>query len=554
MIESTTDWRHRYIRSVLGISTILMGACGIVYEYTLGALGNNLMGSSHEQIFVVIGLMLFAMGIGSVLQRRLTNALIDKFLFLELLLGLLGGVSVLVIYITFVYSTAHHMVMYAFAVAIGICIGLEIPLLIRISNEFALNLKDSLSDILSLDYMGALVGALLFTYVLLTRVTMERITLLLGSINVIIGLLGLLYFWPMVKRKYALMGLGSAILVLLTGAFAVSPAWMGALEQRCYRDPIIYRKTSPYQHIVLTKRGDRLNLHINGHLQFSSVDERIYHELLVHTPMSVAASRERVLILGGGDGLALREVLKYPSSKTVTLVDLDPMITKLAAHHPEMIRINEGAFYDSRVETPSTDGLTTGEEQQILAPAIRERMTRKTQVPIATVNVLNIDADLFLRSIVGPFDVVLIDFPDPSSVELAKLYSVDFFKQLALSLSKNAVIAIQSTSPFHAREVYLCIGRTLMEAGYRVLPYHENVPSFGEWGFYLAWQGGPTPRERLTSIRQNHRLSVDTSFLTPRLLSAAFEFGKGWISFDHVRFNTKMRPAILDYFRKGWQG
>ena len=532
-----------------------MGACGIVYEYTLGALGNNLMGSSHEQIFVIIGLMLFAMGIGSVLQRRLTEALIDKFLFLELLLGLLGGISVLTIYLTFVYSTAHHVVMYSFAVAIGICIGLEIPLLIRISNRFALDLRDSLSDILSLDYMGALAGALLFTYVLLTRVSMERITLLLGSVNTVIGILGLLYFWPMVERKFALMGLGVAVFFILIASFAFSPAWMGALEQRCYRDPIIYSKTSPYQHIVLTKRGERLNLHINGHLQFSSEDERIYHELLVHAPMSVAEKKERVLILGGGDGLALREVLKYPSSRDVMLVDLDPVITELSANHPEMIRINEGAFHDARVETKTADGLTSGERLTLRAPAVRERsLSRKSPVPIAEVRVLNVDADLFLRSVVGPFDVVLIDFPDPSSVELAKLYSVDFFKQLAARLSRDAVVAIQSTSPFHAREVYLCIGRTLMEAGYRVLPYHENVPSFGEWGFYLAWQGGPTPTERLASIRRHSPLPVDTAFLTPRLLCAAFEFGKGWISFEHIRFNTKMRPMILDYFRKGWQG
>jgi spermidine synthase len=481
--------RFRHARAVLGVSTILMGACGIVYEYTLGALGNNLMGSSHEQLFVIIGIMLFAMGVGSAVQKKIEGQLVDFFLLLEISLGLVGGFSVLLIYIAFVYTTLHTIAMYAFASIIGVFIGVEIPLLIRINSEYDTSLKSSLSNILCMDYLGALAGALVFTYVLLTRLTIERIAFTVGIVNTLIGMAGLFYFWPLVKNRRILLALSVLIIAGLSLSTSSSGKWMGTLEQRCFRDPIILSETSPYQHVVMTKRQDRLQLFINGHLQFSSSDEQIYHELLVHTPMAAAKRQRRVLVLGGGDGLALREILKYGEVDEVDLVDLDKLMTDLAANHPELIRLNQGALHDDRVIKMSASGITPGHQIDIRRSAnLPHEMSAKTTYSIAKVRVYNVDADLFLRELNNPYDVVIIDFPDPNSIELAKLYSVEFFQMLARHMTPQAVIGIQSTSPYHAKNVFLCIGKTLRHAGYKVLPYHQNVPSFGVWGWHLEWR------------------------------------------------------------------
>ncbi|MDJ0762737.1 MAG: polyamine aminopropyltransferase [Myxococcota bacterium] len=546
--------RFKHAGTVLGISTILMGACGIVYEYTLGALGNNLMGSSHEQIFVIIGLMLFAMGIGSALQKKITKDLIDRFLLLEIALGFAGGASVLVIYVTFVYTTFYAVTMYAFACLIGVLIGLEIPLLIRINSTYASSLRASLSNILCMDYLGALAGALVFTYFLLSRLSIERIALVLGIINTLIGMGGLFYFWPLVRRQGILLTAGIAISLGLALSAGASEGWMATLEQRCFRDPIILSETTTYQHLVMTKRGDRTHLYINGHLQFSSEDEHIYHELLVHPPMAVANSRKQVLVLGGGDGLAAREILRYGDVADITIVDLDARITELAATHPDLIRLNQGALIGSRVSIDAAQGLSPGPLSEVKrATKAPHELHGKTAYAIAQVHVVNIDADLFIRGLHGPYDVVIIDFPDPSTVELAKLYSVEFYKALKRSMSPRAVMSIQSTSPFHAKQVYLCIGKTLEQAGFKTLPYHQNVPSFGEWGWHLAWTHDELPSEMKKRIRGIERLTVPTRYLTAELLASAFIFGRGWLRSEGIAWNTKMRPIILDYFKTAWE-
>lgn len=546
--------RYRFARTVLAVSTTLMGACGIIYEYTLGALGSNLMGSTHEQLFVIIGIMLFAMGIGSLGQRVIKNNLIDMFLIVEICLGLVGGTSALIIYISFVHTSVYAVVLYGFASLIGLMIGLEIPLLIRIGSEYSSSLRAALSDILCMDYIGALAGALVFTYVLLTAFSVEKIAVLLGVINTAIGLVGLVYFWPLVKNRWAMLAITIGIFGVLGTVFVRSEDWMATLEQRCYRDPVILSETSKYQHIVLTKRNERINLYINGHLQFSSTDEAIYHELLTHVPMAAAKTRKRVLILGGGDGLALREVLRYRDVHDVALVDLDPVITDLAAENPELVKLNRAAFHDARVMKISPEGVEPGERLTVRRPAhLPQELIPETFYDLAEVRIFNIDADLFIRDMKGPFDVVIIDFPDPGSLELAKLYSVEFYRTLAEVLSPDAVVSVQSTSPFHAKEVYRCIGETLRAAGYNVLPYHDNVPSFGEWGWHLAWRGGASPSEQKKKLKEMTSLDVHTNYLTAELMAAAFVFGQGWLKGDDIQANTKMRPMILQYYRTAWK-
>ncbi|MBM81635.1 MAG: spermidine synthase [Planctomycetaceae bacterium] len=550
--NDTNTIRTRFAHVVLAVSMLVMGACGIIYEYTLGVLGNNLMGSSHEQLFVIIGLMMFAMGAGAVLQQRLVGNLIDKFLWVELLLGLLGGISTLVIYATFVFTDSYQLVMYAFSLGIGVLIGCEIPLLIRINTEYTNTLRANLSSILSMDYVGSLIGALLFAYVLLTRLSVERISLILGCVNILLAIAGVAFFWPMVKRRQLfLVACGLAAATLGVG-LSQSRTWMAELQQRCFVDPIVYSKTTKYQHIVLTESipEDRLRLYLDGHLQFSSDDEAIYHEMLVHPPMSLARSRQRILILGGGDGLALREVLKYSDVESVVLVDIDPAIIELAREHPKLVSINGNALQDARVETRLPEGVGEGPESPVWRPTKRDPLVDNTEYKIADVTVATVDADLFLRNVNEKFDVVIIDFPDPRSVELGKLFSVDFYRQLTRRLSDGAVVSIQSTNIFRGELVFRCIGETLKTAEYNVLPYHEHVPSFGEWGWHLAWHGKDSAAMK-ARIKELKQFAVPTTHLTPEVLGAAFIFGKDWQNLEEVILpNTKMQPVVMQYYRR----
>lgn len=546
--------RFRHARKVLAASMFVMGACGIAYEYTLGALGNNLMGSSHEQIFVVIGLMMFAMGLGATLQKNISGNLVDKFLLVEILLGLTGGISALAIYLAYVYSSSYMLLLWGFSLGIGILIGLEIPLLIRINREYSASLKTNLSEILSMDYVGALAGALLFTFVLFANLSVNRIAVVLGCANLLLALLGLAYFRPLLHHFRKLLLLSCAGAALLGCLLALSEDWRVSLEQRTYSDPIIYSHTSRYQHIVLTRRNDRLSLFINGHLQFNSRDERIYHEMLVHVPFSVASSRARVLILGGGDGLALREVLKYEAVRRVDLVDIDPAMTDLAATHPDLVRLNRGALSDGRVTLRPALGVSEGEIQTVSRPSkLASSLLSDTVYPQARVRVVNLDADLFVRSLQGPYDLVIIDFPDPKSVGTAKLYSLDFYRRLARQLGPGGLVAVQSTSPYHSREMFLCIGKTLRAAGFRALPYRQNVPSFGEWGWHLAWLHETSESDMKEKLERLKSIAVPTGYLTASLVSNATAFGKRWLDDAHIEINTKFRPTILQYHRQSWR-
>ncbi|MEM7260364.1 MAG: hypothetical protein AAF488_00135, partial [Planctomycetota bacterium] len=389
----------RRLRWVLAISMFVMGGCGIIYEYVLSVLGNYLIGSSHEEIFIVIGLMMCAMGVGSFAQRLVRGNLVDRFLQLELLLGLIGGFSASMVVYLFAVSESYRVALYGLAFLLGVLIGMEIPILIRINRQYAKSLRTNLSEILSMDYAGALAGALLFTYVLLTQLSLSRISLVLGIGNVLIAGLGFLAFRDHVKAKTSLAVGLIVSLGALTFGLMQAPHWEEWAEQRFFADPIVLRETSKYQHLVMTQNAktDVTRLYINGHLQFSSNDEFIYHECLVHPAMALARSPRRVLVLGGGDGLAVRELLRYSEVDSITLVDLDPAITRIAAEHPEIVALNEGALTDGRVEVVDPDGLTPGTLHEPTMPSQRPTQRFRVEGELPPVHVVNIDAELFLR-------------------------------------------------------------------------------------------------------------------------------------------------------------
>jgi spermidine synthase len=299
----------------------------------------------------------------------------------------------------------------------------------------------------------------------------------------------------------------AALAVLVAGLLAADRITQLA-ELALYRGRIIFAEQSRYQRIVLSQVGREIELHLNGHLQFSSADEYRYHEALVHPAMAAAARRERVLIAGGGDGLAAREALKWPDVRHLTLVDLDPHVTNLAETHPRLVALNRRALSDPRVA------------------------------------VINDDAMTFVRESRSSFDVVIVDLPDPTSYSLGKLYSVEFYRLLRARLEPEAAVAVQATSPLFARRAFWCIVETMTEANLSVRPYHAFLPSFGEWGFVLATKSA---RRAETFVDFQH--VPDLRFLSARLLPTLFEFSKDMarLAAEPNRLNNQ---ALVGYYRE----
>lgn len=435
--------------AALFLSVCLIAACGLIYELVAGALASYLLGDSVTQFSTIIGTYLFAMGIGSWLSRFVVRGLIARFVLVELLVGVVGGLSSLALFLAFAYTEAFRPTLYGLVLLIGILVGLEIPLLMRILKD-RFSFKDVVANVLTFDYIGALFASLLFPLLLVPRLGLVRSALLFGVINVLVGLWSTWLFRHELPRRGWLQVAGLVALVVLGGGLWKGQEITTLAEEGMYADPIILAKDTRYQRLVLTSWKDDLRLYLNGHLQFASRDEYRYHEALVHPGLSAVRGRARVLVLGGGDGLAVREILRYPEVRQVTLVDLDEGMTALFRTHPRLTALNAQSLNDARVQ------------------------------------VVNADAFTWLDTHAAQYDFVVIDFPDPSNYHVGKLYTSAFYRLVKQHLAPGAFIAVQSTSPLFARQSFWSIVTTLEGAGLRTWPYHVYVPSFGEWGFVLA--------------------------------------------------------------------
>lgn len=540
-------------RWALGLLMFLLGGCGLAYEYTLSKIASDLLGNSVQQWATMIATMLFAMGLGADVQKHTpVNVLADRLIITQVMLAVLGGFGPLIMIHGFaLLPQLYIIIQYSLAFGVGMLIGYEIPLMMRINEEDEPDMRINLSQVLKMDYIGALVGALLWTFLLIRYLSIDRISFVVGLATMASAILcWFLYRKRLARPRARLLEIGGGLVLVTTGLILGRSLTVKA-EQFLYRDPVVTSITSPFQHIVLTKnRIDNVRCYINGHLQFNEADEHIYHENLVHPAMHLAHRREKILILGGGDGLALREVLKYPDVREVTLVDLDPMMTGLATTDPDLIRLNGGSMNDPRVLKQAAAGVSAGEAYQNAQPSQYEKFAT-THHETVKLHVINLDAAEFVKSVTGRYDVVLMDFPDPNSPDLAKLYGRPFYDHLENVLNPGAVVVQQSGSCFQAREAYLCIGRTLKAAGFDVVPYHENVPSFGEWGWWIAKSGqsAAKTRETLASLKE---LTIPTRYLTPELVATSLVFGKDQLISANQDFTSLTQPRVYHYHLQGW--
>ncbi|MCD4719657.1 MAG: polyamine aminopropyltransferase [Desulfobacula sp.] len=535
------------------------GACGIILEYIQASLASMILGNSFEQWAMVIGLMLFWMGFGSLIQAQISKKyLIYTFIAVETGLALAGGFSPTLTYISYGYTAHYSLVLYFFVSFIGIMIGLEIPVIIRINNDFSKELSTNLGNILSADYLGSLIGSFIFVFIFLRFTPITEAAFITAGANFFLAFITFIYF-----SKKGLLKKGLIIPVIMVMTFSAvcygylnNRQWNIKIEQPLYDDPIILSKTTQYQHIAIThyKPFDEVRLFLNGNLQFCSTDEQRYHEPMVHPVMNLVPIKTRILILGGGDGCVLREVLKYKEVKEVLLVDLDPEITRLAKTHPVLKRINQDVFKDARLVTIAGKGISPGINKRLYIETNKKKYSEKqpeTQ-KLADVKVMNVDADKFLSTVKGFWDVIIIDMPDPSTPELTKLYAKEFYKKVKQHLSQHGLMVVQATSPYLAKESFLCIGRTIESAGLTTLPFHENVPSFGDWGWYLAWHSN-IKREKILGKIEHINFNVPTRFITPQVFKSELVFGKNELKTANKQINTILHPTLLSiYNHESW--
>ncbi|WP_207427566.1 polyamine aminopropyltransferase [Pedobacter sp. SYSU D00535] len=492
--------------ALLLISVFVVATCGLIYELIAGTLASYLLGDSVTQFSTIIGVYLFSMGIGSWLSKYFDKNILSWFIQIEILVGIIGGTSSTLLFLLFEHIASFRILLYGLVSLTGILVGLEIPLLMRILQD-RFEFKDLVSKVFTFDYIGALLASLIFPLVLIPYLGLVKTSYLFGILNVAVALFVCVNF----KREIPAAGyLRSASIISIFGllvGFVYSETITSFSESMSYNDTIIYSKSTSYQRIILTKRGKVLRLFLNGNLQFSSDDEYRYHEALVHPGLTALPEAKNVLVMGGGDGLAVREILKYPQIQSITLVDLDAGMTSLFQKNNMLVELNKGS---------------------LLSPKVK---------------VVNADAFTWVRNQQKKFDFIVIDFPDPSNYSVGKLYTNSFYSEIKGLLAENGIMVVQSTSPYVAPRSFWTVNKTLESVGFHTVPYHNYVPSFGEWGYIMAMQ------------RQHYKKPVQfpagLKFVSKESLDQMFYF-PGDMTKVETEVNKLNNQVLVKYFEDEW--
>lgn len=487
------------------VSLLVVALCGIVYELIVGTISSYLLGNSVYQFSITIGLFMFSMGVGSFFTKRLNNRYVENFIAVETAIAIVGGLSGVILFMVFPFARIfYELTMYGIIFAIGCLVGMEIPILTSLLSLHR-DTKQTVADVMSFDYLGALIGSVAFPLLLLPSLGLLHSSFVIGLINALVAFTTLIIFRSMVPRFRFYMILNVVVLSGLIAFNVFGAFFTRYAEKHLYFDQIIHSEQTQYQKLVFTRSSNFKDhrLFIDGNIQFSSRDEYRYHEYLVHPVMSVPGARDRVLVLGGGDGLALREVLKYEDVVSVDLVDIDPRIIELAKTLPVLRDLGNDSFSDVRVKTYSEDAFG------------------------------------FLNQAGPAYDRVIIDFPDPHNEVLSKLYSKEFYTILHKRLAPGGAIVTQSSSPFFARRAFWCINTTLASIFDNVMPYNTSLPSFGIWGFNLATVGSQIP--------ETWDISVPTKAIRPMTLSKAtiFENDIGPVK---TPINSLFMPKLYQFY------
>ncbi len=500
----------------------MIAICGILYELLISTITSYFQGSSILHFSIVIGLFLSFMGVGSFISKYIQEDLPAWFVRFEIVLSLVGGFSAFLLYFAFSMTSYFYGFAFVIIAILGAMIGIEVPILTRIVSQYE-NVKDALANVLSFDYLGSLIASVAFPLLLLPMLGTMRTAFLIGIINLSVAVLNTYLFKKELKRfKQFLIGelvLGAVLIAGFIYSFQINAFYEGYL----YRDEVMLSEQSKYQNIVVTRWNKDLRLFINGNLQFSSMDEYRYHEPLVHVPMNLTTHREKGLILGGVDGLAVRELLKYEDIGKIDLVDLDPEITDLGKSHPVFTRLNEKSLSDEKVK------------------------------------IFNQDAYKFIEKSNEIYNVILIDLPDPSNESLGKLYSKEFYGLIKKVLAADGVVVTQSTSPYFAPDAFWCIHNTMDTVFERTIPYQTYVPTFGQWGFNVAvndqgrFPNSAPPADVVMNILKENLTKEDLTlkYMNPEMLPSMFVFG-GDRKERITEINKLQNQILINLYEKNW--
>ncbi len=489
---------------LLMLTTLIISGCSMCYELIISAVSSYLLGNSTLQYSITIGLYMAALGFGSYISKYFKKNLFNVFVTIELSIGVVGGVSSILLFLSNIYISNYAVMMYLEIILIGTLAGAEIPIMTRIIEEDEKNLSVTLSSIFSFDYIGGLLGAVAFPLLLLPKLGYFATSFLCGFMNILCAIMILWHFKDRVIQIniYRILAVILADFMLIGMIFADNVS--ENIEDGLYRDHVIYMEQTEYQKIVVTKHRDDVRLYIDGNCQFSTADEYRYHEALVHIPMSVADNHSKVLILGGGDGLAVREVLKYGDVNKIDLVDLDAGMIRICSTNPNITTINQNSLQSDKLFIHNTDAYE------------------------------------YLEASKEQYDVIIVDLPDPNCESLNKLYSNIFYRMCKNSLKDSGVMAVQSTSPYYAANAFWCINQTIESEGFYVKPYHLQVPSFGDWGFNMAGK---------KALSTDFQFDVETKYLSEENVSGLFLFGKDEIA-ENVEINRLTKPILMEYYNR----
>ena len=514
----STEFSGRW-RALLLAAVAACAACGIVYELALLTLSASLNGGSIVATSLIVAGYIAALGAGALLVRPLLAHAAITFIAVEALLGIIGGLSAAALYVVFAFVDGSTWVLAASTALIGGLVGAEVPLLMTLLQQRRVAPKDlatdtgrTLANLNAADYLGALVGGLVWPFILLPQLGMIRGAAATGIVNLVAAATVSIFLLRRVvstrQLAMALCALAAALALLATLLVRAHDIETTS-RQRLYADPIIAYRHTAYQEIVITRRDNDTRLYLDGGLQFSTRDEYRYTESLVYPALGNGA--RSVLVLGGGDGLAARELLRQPGVEKIVQVELDPAVIELA--RTTLRDANGGALDNARVQVVIDDAMTW-----LRAPERRPP---------------------------GGFDAVIVDLPDPDTPVLGRLYSTEFYTLVAHALAPGGLMVVQSGSPFSTPTAFWRAISTIRSAGYAVTPYHAHVPTFGDWGFALASRGDTAP---IPSMPAN---APPLRFLNPQVLQASTVFS-GDVGPRILAPSTLDNPLIVEDMRHGY--
>ena len=542
---------------LLGIMAVLAG-CGLIYEYLLSHYAGRILGALEAAIYTMIGLMIVSMGLGAFAARKIRDAF-TGFVILELTVALCGSLAILITAAVIGFGQQLPLIIastlglppdqlpdggvigtlqklseylpYMWGVLLGLMIGMEIPLIARVRQSLSdEHLLHNAGTIYGADYIGAGIGAAIWVGFMLA-IDIQLAAALTASFNLLAGFVFIWRFWPKIRQAKLLL-IGHLVVTGVLLLLAIhGPRWEQEFNNLLYKDKVVYSKATRFQQLTFTERlrGNGLApvyaLYINGRLQFSSIDEHIYHTFLVHPTLAASARHNKVLIIGGGDGLGLKQVLRWQPEQ-VTLLDLDADLVKLFkspdTDMPEnltqaMLALNGDALNDPRVTIINDDAFNGVDK--LIATGVK-------------------------------YDAIIVDLPDPSHPDLNKLYSDYFYRKLKELMSSDGALTVQSTSPYHAPKAFISVAKTLVVAGFDVKQYHHNVPSFGEWGWSIATAGGRDAQYRLAQLTE---FPIKDDWLTLGLVKGAFEFPANfYLDAVNIKPNELGSLQLYHYHLQAW--